>query len=374
MTRKAAFHLMGLGLICLAGCAEPDSIRTYTVAKPTELAPADPEPKSMVDKVPTRMLAAMVDHADSSWFFKVMGDPDAVGALADDFTSLVEQISFTDDEPELKAPESWTRRNGSSMRFATFEITAKPQDLELSVIRLPKQPQLANVNRWRGQVGLAPLSDLQDVSTVKTEAGPALVVNLLGTAAPGGPRMPPFAPFAGGAGSRGKRPAGRPPLARPNSNMPVPGTPQVGPPAPGSDSADDPFMFSAPPNWNRAANDRFSKLAFTQGSARITATPMGAAALKMNLARWRGQLGLPPVDATQLMEETSDLETKSGPATYVRYFAEGTEDDRQAILGAVLPVENDGQLIAWFLKFKGTAKSAEANEEAFRTFVKSIEF
>jgi hypothetical protein len=54
-------------------------------------------------------------------------------------------------------PKGWTEAPGSQMRFATLTPPG-PGKAELSVVVLPAPAggELANVNRWRGQIGLPP--------------------------------------------------------------------------------------------------------------------------------------------------------------------------------------------------------------------------
>lgn len=85
------------------------------------------------------------------------------------------------------APKGWKAVAGSGMRLASFEVPgangAKPADL--SVVQLPGEAggELANVNRWRGQVGLGPIDEKgleKSASRVKSLAGTLLVVECAG--------------------------------------------------------------------------------------------------------------------------------------------------------------------------------------------------
>jgi hypothetical protein len=76
-------------------------------------------------------------------------------------------------------PKGWTETPGSGMRFATINPPG-PGKIELSVVCLPGAAggELANVNRWRGQIGLDPLDDKALAAarqTVKSKAGPVSV-------------------------------------------------------------------------------------------------------------------------------------------------------------------------------------------------------
>ena len=73
-------------------------------------------------------------------------------------------------------PKAWTETKGSGMRYATLQPSVKGKT-EISVIMLSGTVggELANVNRWRGQLGLAPVDDaaLPKLRTaVTSKAGP----------------------------------------------------------------------------------------------------------------------------------------------------------------------------------------------------------
>ena len=82
--------------------------------------------------------------------------------------STVERVtqisSFTWEKPTL-----WIPNEGSSMRLASFEIPYSTGSGDLSIMELGGDGGglEANVNRWRGQIGLDPLTKLE----IKDEAG-----------------------------------------------------------------------------------------------------------------------------------------------------------------------------------------------------------
>ena len=57
-------------------------------------------------------------------------------------------------------PKGWTETPGSGMRYATLTPPGAGK-VEMSVVVLPGAAggELANVNRWRGQIGLPPLDE-----------------------------------------------------------------------------------------------------------------------------------------------------------------------------------------------------------------------
>lgn len=72
-------------------------------------------------------------------------------------------------------PKGWTEAPGTGMRFATLTAPVGGR-LETTVVVLPGPAggELANVNRWRGQIGMAPLDEAglaKARTTLKTKAG-----------------------------------------------------------------------------------------------------------------------------------------------------------------------------------------------------------
>ena len=76
-------------------------------------------------------------------------------------------------------PKGWTESQGGAMRYASFKVPVKGAiDASVVVLPGPAGGELANVNRWRGQIGLAPLDEAGLAAarkTVPTKAGPIKV-------------------------------------------------------------------------------------------------------------------------------------------------------------------------------------------------------
>jgi len=77
--------------------------------------------------------------------------------------------------PQWTVPESWTAGAASSMRVATFNVAGESeQSAEIAVSAFPGDVggALANINRWRGQLGLGPIKP-EDVAGISSpvEAG-----------------------------------------------------------------------------------------------------------------------------------------------------------------------------------------------------------
>jgi hypothetical protein len=83
------------------------------------------------------------------------GAPPAAGA------SMAETAVPTASGQDLvwQAPAQWTAKAAGAMRKATYTVPGDGGDAELSITAFPGDVggELANVNRWRGQMGLTPL-------------------------------------------------------------------------------------------------------------------------------------------------------------------------------------------------------------------------
>jgi hypothetical protein len=90
-----------------------------------------------------------------------------------------------------QAPAQWTSKPAGAMRKATYAVPGDGGDAELSITAFPGDVggELANVNRWRGQIGLTPLrpEELEaTVSHVEANSFNIVVVELASRPDPNG--------------------------------------------------------------------------------------------------------------------------------------------------------------------------------------------
>ena len=86
------------------------------------------------------------------------------------------------------APATWKVKAASAMRKGSFTISGDGGDADLSITAFPGDVggELANINRWRGQVSLAPLSEGEVAAAVTRVSANGLaigVVDFVGTGA-----------------------------------------------------------------------------------------------------------------------------------------------------------------------------------------------
>jgi len=144
-----------------------------------------------------RIVAAIAPGSASTLFFKMRGNADLAEAQKPDFIKWVAAICAAQTEnkspsmaampvapPDSSAPqikwkthEGWTEVPPSSMRYASFSVSGEDDaKIDISIVTFPGEggSNADNVNRWRRQVGLAPLDD-KEITTkiVPMNAGSA---------------------------------------------------------------------------------------------------------------------------------------------------------------------------------------------------------
>jgi len=373
--------LLALIGLALAGCGKPEEIEHYQVDKPEVIAKLFPQtdvPKAERPRASDRMLAAIVPHGDQLWFFKLAGPGEAVGGQEPAFDQFIAGLEFGDGAsppPQWKLPAGWHQQPGSDMRFATISIDSAGKPLELSVTKLSRPADkdddaiLANVNRWRGQMGLKPIAadQLADETTrVKLAAGQAVVVKLVGKLRAGGMMG---APFAGGLPpDHPQLPADHPAVGPGDSALPG-DQPPVEP-------AEADLKFDTPAGWQPGKLNVMRKVAFIvedgpqKVEITVTVLPPFAGDLLANVNRWRGQVHLDDVTAAELPTVAKPISVGGVAASYVQLTAPAEPKPQQTILGVMVPRGDQ----VWFIKLQGDAPMAERERERFEAFVKSIRF
>ena len=136
-----------------------------------------------------RIIAAMVTTGGSTLFFKMRGNADLTEAQKGDFIKWVAAVCNAQTEtrsPQMaamppqdaaapqvkwKTPEGWTEGPPSSMRYASFSAAdGNGGKIDISVVTFAGDggSDADNVNRWRGQIGLAPI----DASAITSQVTP----------------------------------------------------------------------------------------------------------------------------------------------------------------------------------------------------------
>jgi hypothetical protein len=302
-----------------------------------------------------------------------------------------------------KIPAGWKEQPASGMRVGSFQVAgANGEAADVSIIPLggAAGSDLDNINRWRGQIGLTPvtaegLDGLQQKLTI--DGVPAILVDLEGVdAAKNQPtrivaaiaRVGESNWFFKMIGAEALVAAQKAsfvefiqsfvfPSGEATALVGAPSTvPPVMPPPPVGGSGSP--KWEAPSSWvaQTPSSMIIAKFGVDGGDlgaaeATVSAFPGDVGGLLMNVNRWRAQLGLSPVSAGELASVTKSIVVGGAQSTLVD-MANPSGGDRSAakrILVALVP--HMGK--TWFFKLLGSEALIEREQPGFMKFLQSIQ-
>ena len=350
-------------ILVMTGCGggDEEQIVAYAVPKPHVIYEQNHAPP------PDRTLGAIILGQQTGWFFKLSGTNERVNEEAEPFNTLIASVRLAEDPngpPTFTVPAGWDRQEGSGIRHATLVISKDEPKLEVTVTPLPITAQdrdryrLDNVNRWRNELGLAPISIAQladHTSVIDLDGTSALVVNAAGHRGAGG--MP--------------------------GNLRAPFASSSSPDRPQAVQRETQLVYDVPAGWSpgelavsRGGITVRFKAAFevVAEPARLDVTistfPAAVARPLLNINRWRQQLGLPNIDETELNEAFVATSVGGKPAQQIELHSDADADHPETILGVL--AEHAGE--AYFIKLKGDQSLAQRERAHFEQFVQSIQF
>jgi len=313
--------------------------------------------------------------------------------------------------PQLtwQTPDGWTEVAPGEMRVASFKVQGpNGKQADVSVIPLPgiAGSDEANVNRWRGQVGLSPMSpDELKKSAEDVEAGgqPAQLYDIAGQNPGSGDAeriigviqhrddASWFFKMTGDAGVvQQQKPVFVAFLkslnftAAPAQTTLPPGHPAIGDTGMSAPSATAPVSSEGKPNWQvpagwqEVAGGQFlvAKFMLTGEGGATAAVNVSSSAgegggLVGNVNRWRGQLGLAPWSETEANQSVTMIDVAGGKASLVDLNGTDARTGQPTrLIGVMVP--QSGQ--TWFYKLMGDAKVVESQKAAFTQFVQGVKY
>lgn len=171
-------------LLCLAGsgCSDP-KIETYRVKKDPAAAPTATAAATPASPAPAPAATAPAATAPAA-----PAAAPAATVVAADRAAMANTAVATASGQGLQwtAPANWTAKAGSAMRKGTYAIKGAGGEAELAITAFPGDVggDLANVNRWRGQVGLGPIGSAELASSITRFRANSLdvaVIDILGS-------------------------------------------------------------------------------------------------------------------------------------------------------------------------------------------------
>lgn len=272
-------------------------------------------------------------------------------------------------------PAGWESiASDQPMRLATFRPGAGMPEIALSAFPGDAGGLLANINRWRGQIGLAAMDEPQLAQAVELSETGAVKVALVDFAADGGQRMLGavvvpgdgqtwFVKSTGPAEAIGKVKADFAAFAR-SFRLEAPAS------APGGSDQVMARLTSWTPPTNWKADPNASSIVAAaynatnaDGVVKVTVTMLmnDGGGLLPNINRWRDQLGLPPVEKVE-QQPIKDL--GAGCMLVELTAADGSNGMNAAIVGS------SGQ--TWYFKMTGPPKGIEAERAQFERMIRVV--
>jgi len=290
------------------------------------------------------------------------------------------------------APREWHAEAASGLRIASFTAAgAAGATADISVVTFPGGggDDLANLNRWRGQLQLPPIAATELAAQVEAVAGPAgnwVVTNLTGTVSGKGAsgmlgawlRQPTevwFVKLTGPADLVQAQAsnfrsflnsfvATEPPAETPHAAA----APNLAPmdTMPVQAQAGVSLAWSSPSRWTDEPGHPMRKGSYALpggGDVAITAFPGDVGGVLANVNRWRGQAGLSPIEESALAQTTSSFD--SGGLHFLIVDAQGGS---APVVAALLPW-NGG---TWFFKLTGPADVVARAKPEFLAFLHTV--
>jgi hypothetical protein len=93
-----------------------------------------------------------------------------------------------------------------------------------------------------------------------------------------------------------------------------------------------------------------------------------------NINRWRGEIGLSPLDKERLTGATQSIEIDGQPATYAPMIPDTTKQEESQSKEATLAVIVKSGDQVWFIKMRGERELVKKHQDEFKAFLKSLKF
>jgi len=308
------------------------------------------------------------------------------------------------------APAGWEEQPASGFRKGSFLVReADGKTADVSVISFPEAAGglLANVNRWRDQLKLAPITDVAQAGTPMAVGGRDMFFvdllseepispdgsksRILGGIFPAGgetwffkmmgpdalveSQQETFKQFLQSVhlaeGAVASAPAPAPMSANTGGNDTNAPTP---PPIEAAQGA--PLQYTLPAGWQekpltpmRLASFKVVSPNGKETDVSVVSLPGMAGGDLANVNRWRGQVQLGPIDEDTLAKSAEHV-TANGHDFLVVDLAsdQPVNGEKQRILAAILD-ENDR---SWFIKMTGEEAAVASQKNAFTDFLRGL--
>lgn len=310
-------------------------------------------------------------------------------------------------------PKGWVEQPAGRMRIGQFSVpgsNGSKAELAITVFSGLVGDEISNINRWRGEIGLTPIPasevtaetvavgdapakfyqftgsekstivawlikdetswffKLRGDTVAVTEAKPALVEFLKSVRFVAPPAvdagdaitsMTTINPHA--VDSMSNLPAGHPTIDNPGQTVAAL-APLVREP-----------MWDTPASWQEQTASRMVLKSFQISNAKGKATasistfPGEVGGVLANVNRWRGQLGLDPIQEADLAKSTEPVSAGDDKGTLLNA---ASQDGKTRLIAVYLPHGNS----TWFYKLQGDGAQVEAEKTNLLNVIKSVRY
>ena len=311
-----------------------------------------------------------------------------------------------------KVPADWQEAPPGEMRVASFHVKGKDGKMaDVSVIPLPGMAgrDIDNVNRWRGQVGLAPVSEgelgklaetvqvggqegkLYEMAGQNSGSGEkqrilaaivrrpdaAWFFKMVGDDAVVGEQKSAFVEylksfsFPGAGGGTAMQDAQLPPSHPPIGNIPA-----AAAAAPASNEGKP--EWQVPVGWKEIDGGQFLIAKFilsgsdnSQAAVNVSMSAGDGGGVLGNVNRWRGQIGLSEQSQAEVEKLAQSVDIEGGKAMLVDMSGTDMKSGAKTrLVGAIVPKGKQ----TWFYKLMGPAPLVELQKDAFTKFVQTAKY
>lgn len=301
------------------------------------------------------------------------------------------------------APAGWEEQPATGFRKGSFLVRGEDgKQADVSVVSFPESAGglLANINRWRDQLKLAPVADPQQAGATLaigkqefffvdlTSEQPLLEggskSRILGGILPlngetwffkmSGPdqlveaQRDLFRQFLGSVHLAAATPL--------STNSGASTNPPTPPPVEAPQEM--PIQYALPPGWQekplssmRLASFRANVPNGKEADISVVSLAGMAGGDLANVNRWRGQVNLGPIDESALQQSVQHLQANGHDFLVVDLVSDapmGDRHEKQRIVAAILD-ENDR---SWFIKMTGEDEAVASQKSAFTDFLRSL--
>ena len=348
---RTFFCCVGAVILLMTGCGEQPGITVYEVPKTdsgldrlktTSQLSRESEPQSAENLPDSRMVVGLAMRPDATWTFKILGEKSIIDAAESDWKEFFAKLQFDDaGQPKFQVPEMWidkgTRRGMFSEVRTLLIDEGTDAKMEISSLSAGQGIKM-NVDRWRGQLGLAPSEGDVKLPKIPHDGGELLLFDETGK-------------FKGRGGPMSRRPP------RPSSPAPR----KVSQPT---------IDFDAPEGWDAGKTSsivvgRFQKKDGDQEVELTIAKMPPVNEWNLNVRTWAASIGLKDWDDTKISEKSEAVQIDGVDGNKIVL---SNDENKRALMGIMFKKQNT----AWLAKLIGDQELVTASEKEFDAFWQSF--